>query len=105
MSLLLPTSGVGCYNYEMCSNNLETKPSWNYIFLIQFTFIHRAELKTEYKKRFRPFSQYDYIEGRFKPKKEEIEPLPLHHLQDGDSWYREVLELRKKAGEYKVRFP
>uniref|UniRef100_A0A1B6DC93 Nuclear protein MDM1 n=2 Tax=Clastoptera arizonana TaxID=38151 RepID=A0A1B6DC93_9HEMI len=63
----------------------------------------RAKFKTEYKKRFRPFSQYDYIEGRFKPKKEEMEPLQLHELPEGDSWYREVIELRKKAGEYKHR--
>lgn len=66
----------------------------------------RREYKTEYKKKFRPFSQYDYVEGKFQKKREEMEavhlPLPLTDIPHGDSWYREVLELRKKAGEYKV---
>ncbi|KAL1130111.1 hypothetical protein AAG570_013050 [Ranatra chinensis] len=62
----------------------------------------RAEFKTEYKKKFRPFSQYDYVEGRFKPKRDEPEPEIVPDLPHGDSWFREVLELRKKAGEYKT---
>lgn len=63
-----------------------------------------VEFKTEYKKKFRPFSQYDYIEGRFKPKRES-EPQILHELENEhqDSWFSEVIELRKKAGEYKHR--
>jgi hypothetical protein len=28
----------------------------------------------------------------------------MPELPQSDSWYREVLELRKKAGEYKVSF-
>ncbi|XP_046682581.1 proteoglycan 4 isoform X11 [Homalodisca vitripennis] len=63
--------------------------------------LSRAEFHSEYKKNFRPFSQYDYVEGKFKAKKEP-EPVLVHELAHGDSWYREVLELRKKAGEYKV---
>ncbi|KAF4533211.1 hypothetical protein B566_EDAN011853 [Ephemera danica] len=75
----------------------------------------RKEFKTEYKKRFRPFSQYEYTEGRFTKRREgdvidtympdHPIPLPLADLtpQSGDSWYHEVLELRKKAGEYKHR--
>lgn len=66
-----------------------------------FFCFSRAEFHSEYKKKFRPFSQYDYVEGKFKAKKEP-EPLLVHELAHGDSWYREVLELRKKAGEYKV---
>ncbi|XP_075219315.1 uncharacterized protein LOC142323486 isoform X2 [Lycorma delicatula] len=61
----------------------------------------RYEFNTEYKKKFRPFSQYNYVEGRFKPKKEPEQLLA--ELQPEDSWYQEVLELRRKAGEYKHR--
>ncbi|XP_054279697.1 nuclear protein MDM1 isoform X4 [Macrosteles quadrilineatus] len=61
--------------------------------------LSQAGFNSEYKKKFRPFSQYEYVEGKFKAK-EKPEPLIV---QDGDSWYREVLELRKKAGEYKHR--
>lgn len=73
--------------------------------------ILRKEIKTEYKKRFRPFSQYEYTEGRFTKKKEgdlmatTVPDIPLpgdFPPQAGDAWYHEVLELRKKAGEYKV---
>ncbi|KAK7793980.1 hypothetical protein R5R35_003949 [Gryllus longicercus] len=67
----------------------------------------RKEFKTEYKKKFRPFSQYDYVEGKFQKKKPEPEnepiSLPFPELPRGGSWYREVIELRKKAGEYKHR--
>nr|CAD7438815.1 unnamed protein product [Timema bartmani] len=65
----------------------------------------RKEFKTEYKKKFRPFSQYDYVEGKFQKKKESESvslPFAFAELPQGDSWYREVLELRRKAGEYKV---
>lgn len=72
-----------------------------YCILLHIVF-SRAEFYSEYKKKFRPFSQYDYVEGKFKAKKGEPEPMILHELTPGDSWYREVLELRKKAGEYKV---
>lgn len=69
----------------------------------------KEDIKTEYKKNFRPFSQYDYAEGRFITKKEitnEDVPDTNHNMIDGnlskESWYQEVVELRKKAGEYKV---
>jgi hypothetical protein len=74
----------------------------------------RKEFKTEYKKRFRPFSQYEYVDGRFNKRKQEATdlveqrpPTPLEHhitadLTPSDPWYTEVIELRKKAGQYKV---
>jgi Nuclear protein MDM1 len=76
----------------------------------------RKEFKTEYKKRFRPFSQYEYVDGRFNKRKpetadlvaiEQPPPTPLEHhitadLTPSDPWYTEVIELRKKAGQYKV---
>ncbi|XP_033610392.1 nuclear protein MDM1 isoform X4 [Cryptotermes secundus] len=64
----------------------------------------RKEIKTEYKKKFRPFSQYDYVEGKFLKKADAVHlPDAMPELPQSDSWYREVLELRKKAGEYKHR--
>ena len=63
----------------------------------------RKEIKTEYKKKFRPFSQYDYVEGKFLKKTYAvIIPDTISEIPQTDSWYREVLEFRRKAGEYKV---
>lgn len=70
----------------------------------------RKEFKTEYKKKFRPFSQYEYVEGRFMKRRGEDapsapseQPEPQQPAQPQQPWYTEVIELRKKAGEYKVR--
>ncbi|CAG9569862.1 unnamed protein product [Danaus chrysippus] len=110
---------------------------------------NRKRYKSEYKKKFRPFSQYVYeaskgtftkCRGKGKSIEEASERLvgdaegagaragdagvagqgqgtggedtastlraaglqPLG-LAQGDSWYREVLDLRKRAGEYKYR--
>lgn len=65
--------------------------------------------ETEYKKKFRPFSQYEYSEGRFTDRGNEnnmvvdnsnVNIIPINATE---SWYREVVELRKKAGQYKHR--
>jgi hypothetical protein len=73
------------------------------------THIFKDEFNTEYKKKFRPFSQYEYSEGRFTKRGASAEDaddqgglnsLPPQY-EKNDSWYREVVELRKKAGEYK----
>ncbi|ODN04910.1 Nuclear protein MDM1 [Orchesella cincta] len=53
------------------------------------------EYLSEYKKRFRPFSQYEYVDGKFFKKKGDQEI--------GSPWFQEVIELRKKAGEYRHR--
>ncbi|XP_063929152.1 nuclear protein MDM1 isoform X1 [Zophobas morio] len=75
------------------------------------THIFKDEFNTEYKKKFRPFSQYEYSEGRFTKRGGSAEDaddsggqnsLPPQ-FEKNDSWYREVVELRKKAGEYKHR--
>lgn len=65
------------------------------------------ELNSEYKKKFRPFSHYQYINGRFSKKRPVAAIENVHKdfsadLDNDSSWYREVVELRKKAGEYKV---
>ncbi|XP_021954725.1 mucin-5AC isoform X2 [Folsomia candida] len=57
--------------------------------------IKTKEYKSEYKKQFRPFSQYEYVDGKFfKKKGDQDTPNP---------WYKEVIELRKKAGDYRFR--
>uniref|UniRef100_A0AAR5P137 Nuclear protein MDM1 n=2 Tax=Dendroctonus ponderosae TaxID=77166 RepID=A0AAR5P137_DENPD len=68
----------------------------------------REELNSEYKKKFKPFSQYQYVNGRFSSKRGVAEIRNVHKdfstdLDNDASWYREVVELRKKAGEYKHR--
>lgn len=66
------------------------------------------DFNTEYTKKYRPFSQYDYCEGKFTSKMEENDEIDeaRNALLNGnakESWYKEVVELRKKAGEYKNR--
>ncbi|XP_060516039.1 uncharacterized protein LOC132695664 isoform X2 [Cylas formicarius] len=69
----------------------------------------KEDFNSEYKKKFRPFSHYQYISGRFSSSQRlraEIENVHKDFSADLDndsSWYREVVELRKKAGEYKHR--
>lgn len=75
--------------------------------------IHDKEFNTEYKKKFRPFSQYDYHQDvKFASRKHENEmligknengPNIVLYPKPNASWYKEVAELRKKAGEYKHR--
>lgn len=73
------------------------------------THIFKDEFNSEYKKKFRPFSQYEYSEGRFTNKcgnddVDDLVPISFQtsHEKNNDSWYGEVVELRKKADEYKV---
>jgi len=76
------------------------------------------EHKSEYKNRFRPFSQYEYIgDGKFhntssSPPNEIDNPtakFPMKHRNErtphlsGEPWYQEVIELRKAANDYKCR--
>merc|ERR1719510_596985 len=74
------------------------------------------EFKSEYKQKFRPFSQYEYCgDGKFvntsvsppsetavdscHRSRQETPALPLA----GEPWYQEVIELRKVAKDYKCR--
>ena len=82
-------------------------------FSLCLSFLSRR-YKTEYRKKFRPFSLYQYVDGHFQKDSKVVQdqehhqqqqqPQHQHQLQsaDKDTWYREVIELRKKAGEYKV---
>ncbi|CAG9816710.1 unnamed protein product [Phaedon cochleariae] len=69
----------------------------------------KQESHSEYQKKFRPFSQYEYSGGAFttkenpKPPADEFDKKFIVDNEKDGSWYREVVELRKKAGEYKHR--
>ena len=77
---------------------------------------HRRDYKSEYKQRFRPFSQYEYLgDGRFVTNangngpvttaskiKQQLALQPKATSLHGEPWYREVVELRKQANDYKV---
>ena len=90
--------------------------------MISFLNIFR-EYKSEYKQRYRPFSQYEYIgDGKF----HNMSTSPPGDVTDGpgvgtmghkiaarsrqersqnlsgEPWYQEVIELRKAANDYKV---
>ena len=77
------------------------------------------EYKSEYKQKYRPFSQYEYVgEGRFhntstSPPGETADTTDSGHktaarrqprpdTAGGEPWYKEVIELRKAANDYKV---
>lgn len=69
----------------------------------------------QYKKKFRPLSQYDYLETEGKLARvqcadhemlignNENGPNMILYPKPNAGWYKEVVELRKKAGEYKHR--
>lgn len=86
------------------------------------------EYKSEYKQRYRPFSQYEYIgDGKFhntstSPPGDAVDTGPgagtmVHKISArrqheraerganlaGEPWYQEVIELRKQANDYKCR--
>merc|ERR1719309_871671 len=77
----------------------------------------RKGYRSEYKNKFRPFSQYEYVgEGKFfntsnSPPSEADGPSSLVRLDktdkieklEGEPWYKEVQELRKVANDYKCR--
>lgn len=89
-------------NFHISASELEP--------LVNDKTIHEEDnVKTEYKKNFRPFSQYEYYGGKFTKRDvpNNICDDAKINLLDGNTtnsepWYREVVELRKKAGEYKV---
>ncbi|KAK9889227.1 hypothetical protein WA026_004504 [Henosepilachna vigintioctopunctata] len=69
------------------------------------------DFRTEYKKKFRPFSEL-YSEGKFSsnkkgvPSKDDFDGSGAAYVNGdntGEPWYKEVVELRKKAVEYRSR--
>ena len=85
-----------------------------FLFLLSLRPLFR-EYKSEYKQKFRPFSQYEYCgDGKFyntstSPPSESAvdgghrsrQETSLH--LSGEPWYQEVIELRKIAKDYKCR--
>ncbi|CAG9855096.1 unnamed protein product [Phyllotreta striolata] len=59
----------------------------------------REDFNTEYKKEFRPFSHYDHSSKEAGV----IDSVQKQKSLNNKYWYKEVVELRKKAGEYKSR--
>ena len=70
------------------------------IFITVFHSACRA-YKSEYRKKFRPFSQYQYVDGKFLKVKAE-EATAAGTTESPNNWYKEVIELRKQAGQYRV---
>lgn len=69
--------------------------------------VPQAGFRSEYKKNYRPFTQYE-SKGRDKEQEtligqKENGPNRVIYPKPNSSWYKEVIELRKKAGEYKHR--
>ena len=79
------------------------------LYLILFD-CSRREYSSEYRKSFRPFSQYEYVDGRFVPsagfqaKPSAIAAASANKAASlhGEPWYQEVVELRRQAQDYKV---
>ncbi|CAH1103641.1 unnamed protein product [Psylliodes chrysocephalus] len=64
----------------------------------------REEFNSEYKKKFRPFSHYENTEKGLSTRGMDATDEVRKKLTENDkTWYKEVVELRKKAGEYKSR--
>ncbi|XP_068239733.1 nucleolar protein dao-5-like isoform X28 [Palaemon carinicauda] len=62
--------------------------------------VSKRAYKSEYRKKFRPFSQYQYVDGKFhKVKTDE----PAASTDASNNWYKEVIELRRQAGQYRAR--
>jgi len=67
------------------------------------------EYKSEYKQKFRPFSQYEYCgDGKFhktsvSPPSETVPDSSQPTSLSGSPWFQEVIELRKAANDYKCR--
>ena len=71
------------------------------------------EPRSEYKYRYRPFSNYEYVGDRFIPSPgagtppEEVPQSVSSRYSSkaslqGEPWYKEVVELRKRANDYRV---
>ncbi|XP_059098358.1 mucin-2-like, partial [Tigriopus californicus] len=72
----------------------------------------RREFRTEYKVKFRPFSNYEYVDGHFVPSPgasattdaRQAPPTTKQPPGEGSHpWYSEVVELRKQANEFRCR--
>ncbi|KAK8749465.1 hypothetical protein OTU49_015373 [Cherax quadricarinatus] len=77
--------------------------------------LYKRAYKSEYRKKFRPFSQYQYVDGRFHKVKTDDSSTSATAAATGsgggggggsespNNWYKEVIELRRQAGQYRAR--
>ncbi len=78
-----------------------------------FPSVSPREARSEYRVKYRPFSQYEYLDGHFiaspgaASPPEEVrarqQQQALSASLHGEPWYKEVVELRKQANDYRVR--
>ncbi|XP_065566391.1 muscle M-line assembly protein unc-89-like isoform X3 [Artemia franciscana] len=70
------------------------------------------EYRTEYRRKFRPFSLYQYVDGHFEKARSVGDPIASEEVDSAPAptepgkaqpWHKEVTELRKKAIEFKQR--
>ncbi|XP_069190017.1 serine/arginine repetitive matrix protein 1 isoform X23 [Procambarus clarkii] len=65
--------------------------------------LYKRAYKSEYRKKFRPFSQYQYVDGRFHKVKTDEATAAAGTSESPNNWYKEVIELRRQAGQYRAR--
>ncbi|XP_069189999.1 serine/arginine repetitive matrix protein 1 isoform X7 [Procambarus clarkii] len=65
--------------------------------------LYKRAYKSEYRKKFRPFSQYQYVDGRFHKVKTDEATAAAGTSESPNNWYKEVIELRRQAGQYRHR--
>ncbi|XP_071529678.1 uncharacterized protein [Panulirus ornatus] len=63
--------------------------------------LYKRAYKSEYRKKFRPFSQYQYVDGKFH--KVKTDDNTGGSSESPNNWYKEVIELRRQAGQYRAR--
>ncbi|XP_071529680.1 uncharacterized protein [Panulirus ornatus] len=63
--------------------------------------LYKRAYKSEYRKKFRPFSQYQYVDGKFH--KVKTDDNTGGSSESPNNWYKEVIELRRQAGQYRYR--
>jgi hypothetical protein len=79
-----------------------------------------SSYRSEYHVRYRPFTQYEYVGDRFVQSQASLAngssngvcggggadenkiPLAAARSLQGDPWFKEVVELRKRANDYRV---
>lgn len=71
-----------------------------------FIFYHRKDIQNEYRKNFKSaFRSEKENFGFEQTNKDRVDSkiVESNHSSYDPAWYKEALELRKKAGEYRVR--
>ncbi len=106
---------------KVCSSS-PPSPCGPYTVSLMRCLLPFSSYRSEYRLRFQPFSQYEYVDGRFVQSQASLAVAapersaggggdeeaaaagmaPARSLQ-GDPWFKEVVELRRRANDYRVR--